>query len=150
MNFKIFKNFDLSVLGTYSIGGKVYDGLYYSSMNTTYTGDTWNRHALKRWQKPGDETNVPRVEIGASRTVTDDYLINASYFAIKNLTVGYNLPQSLVKKINIDNVRVFATFDNIAMFNHLDGMDPQYNFSGGIGYTYAPVKTIAFGLEINF
>ena len=150
MNFRILKNFDLSVLGTYSIGGKVYDGLYYSSMNTTYTGDTWNRHVLKRWQKPGDVTDVPRVEIGASKTVTDNYLINASYFALKNITVGYNLPQSLVKKINIDNVRVFATFDNIAMFNHLDGMDPQYNFSGGIGYTYAPVKTIAFGLEINF
>lgn len=52
--------------------------------------------------------------------------------------------------MNIDNVRVFATFDNIVMFNHLNGMDPQYNFSGGIGYTYAPIKTIAFGLEINF
>ena len=150
MNFRILKNFDLSVLGTYSIGGKVYDGLYYSSMNTSYTGDTWNRHVLKRWQKPGDVTDVPRVEIGASKTVTDNYLINASYFALKNITVGYNLSQSLVKKINIDNVRVFATFDNIKMFNHLNGMDPQYNFTGGVGYTYAPVKTIAFGLEINF
>ncbi len=150
MNFKIFKNFDLSVLGTYSLGGKVYESNYQSSMNTTYVGDTWNSAALKRWQKPGDVTDVPRVIIGGSYTATDKYLINASYFALKNITFGYNLPQNVVKSMNIDNVRVFATFDNIVMFNHLNGMDPQYNFSGGIGYTYAPVKTIAFGLEINF
>ncbi len=150
MNFKILKNFDLSVLGTYSLGGKIYESNYFSSLFTTYTGDTWNKAALRRWQKPGDETDIPMVEIGSMKTTTDKALIDASYFALKNITVGYNLPQSLVKKMNIDNVRVFATFDNIVMFNHLNGMDPQYNFSGGIGYTYAPIKTIAFGLEINF
>lgn len=149
-NFRLFKNIDLSLLTTYSIGGKIYEGTYAGTMNVTYVGDTWNSAALRRWQKPGDVTDVPMVEIGGSYATTDRFLIDASYFAIKNLTVGYSLPKKYAEKINMSNLRVFFNFDNIALFSHLDGMDPQYNFSGGTDYTYAPIKTMSFGVELNF
>lgn len=150
MNFKLFKDIDLSVLTTYSLGGKVYESTYASTMNTTYYGDVWNRNILNRWQKPGDVTDVPMVEIGGTYTTTDRFLIDASYFAIKNITLGYSLPEKYTKKINAQNIRVFMTLDNFLMFNHLDGMDPQYNLSGGTDYTYAPIKTMSFGVELNF
>jgi len=41
--------------------------------------------------------------------------------------------------------RIYATLDNIAMFNHMDGMDPQYNFTGSVAYSYTPSRVIAFG-----
>lgn len=150
MNFKLFKDIDLSVLTTYSLGGKVYESTYASTMNTTYFGDVWNRNVLGRWQKPGDVTDVPMVEVGGKYTTTDRFLIDASYFAIKNITLGYSLPEKYTKKINAQNIRVFMTLDNFLMFNHLDGMDPQYNLSGGTDYTYAPIKTMSFGVELNF
>ncbi len=145
-----WKGIDLSVLTTYSIGGKIYDGLYAASMNTTYSTDTWNSNALRRWQKPGDITDVPRIEIGGQYTTTDRFLVDASYFAIKNITLGYTLPKLWVNKIGLSNVRVFTSVDNLALFTHLDGMDPQYSFGGSTDYTYAPNKTWSVGLEVKF
>ena len=144
-----WKGIDLNILTTYSIGGKIFDYLYEGSMNTMYVGNTWNSHALRRWQQPGDITDVPRITIGGTAR-SDRFLIDASYFAIKNITLGYNLPQSWMRKAGMNNVRVFASFDNIALFSHLDGMDPQYSFDGNTDYSYAPNKTFSLGVEVNF
>ena len=145
-----YKGIDLSVMTTYSIGGKVYDSLYRGAMEVQYATDTWSTNALRRWQKPGDITDVPRIEIGGSYAANDRYLIDASYFAIKNITLGYTLPRTWMTKIGLSNIRVFTSVDNLALFNHLDGMDPQYNFSGSTDYVYTPNRTWTFGFEVKF
>lgn len=146
-----WKGFELSVLSTYSVGGLIYDGLYAGSMDNMYYNNNWNTHALRRWQKPGDVTDVPRILVGGASISNDRFLIDASYFAIKNITLGYTLPKSLVvNRAKLNSIRVFGSIDNLALFSHLQGMDPQYNFSGGTGYTYTPNKTYSIGLEINF
>jgi hypothetical protein len=146
-----WKGIDLSILTTYSIGGKVYDGLYASSMNVWYPTDIWHTNYLRRWQKPGDVTDIPRVGIASYyASYMDRNLIDASYFAIKNITLGYNLPRNIIGKAGLQNVRVFTSVDNLGLFTHLDGMDPQYNFSGGTDYDYVPNKTWTIGLEVKF
>ena len=145
-----YKGFNLSVLTTYSIGGKVLDGNYYSSMNLTYMDKTWSQNMMRRWQQPGDVTDVPRAMIKTDTYVTDRYLVDASYFAIKNITLSYTLPKSLVSKAKLNNVKFYGSCDNLVLFSHLDGMDPQYNFSGGTNYSYAPNRTVTFGVEVNF
>ena len=149
-SFTIFKNIDLSVMTVYSLGGKVYDSLYAGSMHMSSAGKNWHSNILRRWQKPGDVTDVPRVEIGASYASTNDFLIDASYFAIKNVTLGYTFPKKWTEKAQISSLRLFLTLDNILMLSHLDGMDPQYNFTGGTSYSYAPTRVISAGLELNF
>ena len=149
-NFVIFKNFDFSFLTTYSVGGKILDSLYKGAMNVMYAGNNWHKNKLRRWQKPGDITDVPKVEIGGSYATTGESLIDASYFAIKNITLGYTIPSRLTEKARIKSFRVYFTADNLALFSHLDGMDPQYNFAGTVSYTYTPSKVFAFGLDINF
>lgn len=149
-SFTLFKNIDISFLTTYSIGGWVYDGLYNGSMYVMYAGNNWHENAKRRWQKPGDVTDVPMLEVGGSYATSDNSLINASYFAIKNVTVGYTLPKRWTQKLDIESVRIYATLDNIAMFSHMDGMDPQYNFTGSVAYSYTPARVIAFGLDLNF
>ena len=145
-----WKGLTLSVLTTYSLGGKIYDSLYAASMNNMYFNNNFNSHALRRWQKPGDITDVPRIEVGGSYATTDRFLVDASYFAIKNITLGYTLPKSWMKAAKLGNVRVFASADNIALFTHLKGMDPQYSFSGSTDYSYSPNKTYSLGIEVNF
>lgn len=149
-NFVIFKQFDFSFLTTFSVGGKIYDSLYGGAMNVNYAGNNWHKNALRRWQKPGDITDVPMIEIGGNRTAVGEDLIDASYFAIKNLTLGYTIPSKVTSKAKMKSFRVFVTADNIALFCHLDGMDPQYNFSGSVSYTYTPSRVVAVGLDINF
>ena len=111
-----WKGIDLSILTTYSIGGKIYDSLYAGSMNNMYYNNTWNVHALRRWQKPGDITDVPRIEIAGSYATNDRFLVDASYFAIKNITLGYTLPKAWMQKARLGSVRVFASVDNLALF----------------------------------
>ena len=145
-----WKGLTLSVLTTYSLGGKVFDGLYQSDMNLWYLSSTWNKNMMRRWQKPGDVTDVPRSTIAESIANTDRFLIDASYFAIKNITLAYALPASWVNKIGMTGARIFGSVDNLALWTHLDGMDPQYNFSGGTDYDYSPNKTYTVGIELNF
>lgn len=149
-DFTFFGCLDLNIMTTYSIGGKIYDSLYAGVMMPMYKGDTFSTNVLRRWRQPGDITDVPRAEINGSYTTSDRFLVDASYFAIKNITLGYTLPAKYAKKINASVLRVSLTLDNFFLFDHLDGMDPQYNFTGSTDYVYSPNKTMSLGLNINF
>ena len=141
---------DFSFLTTFSLGGYVWDSVYGSSMEATYTGDTWNRNILKRWQKPGDETDVPILEIGSSNISADRWLVNASYLAIKSIQLGYTMPTKWTGKAGIKSLRVFALGDNLFLFTKLKGMNPQYNITGGTSWAYTPTRTMSLGIDINF
>ena len=145
-----YKNFDLSVLCTYSIGGKVLDGVYRTLKYGNYVGQAKTKDLERAWKQPGDITDIPRIEIGKNYIVTDNDLINASYFSIKNITLGYSLPSKTLKSWGIENLRFTATGDNLVLFNHLKGMDPQYNFTGGTDFGYVPVRTVSLGIDVTF
>ncbi len=145
-------NFDFSLMTTYSIGGKMLDGNYYNLLYNTYVGQSAHVDRAKAWKQPGDITSIPRIDIHgySNLAITEDQLIDASYFAIKNITVGYTLPANLMKAINFKSMRVSLTADNLYIFTALKGMNPQYNFSGGNGYSYTPSRTISVGLDLTF
>ena len=145
-----FGNFDFSFLTTFSVGGKVYDSVYATAMEVQYVGNTWSSNVLRRWQKPGDVTDVPAVLVNSGRLAADRWLIDASYFAIKSIQLGYTLPVKWTKKAGIKSLRVFATGDNLALFSKLNGMNPQYSTSGGTDFVYAPTRAISVGIDINF
>ena len=73
----------MSILCTYSIGGKVLDGIYNTLLYGNYVGQAKSKMLERAWRNPGDITDIPRIEIGKSYIVTDNSLIDASYFAIK-------------------------------------------------------------------
>lgn len=145
-----YRGFDLSVLMTFSLGGKIFDTTYGSLMDMRNLGYTWSVDMLDRWQKPGDITDVPRLEAGRNTQNDDRFLLNASYFSLKNINLGYSLPKQWVKAAKIENVRLFATGDNLFLVSSKKGLDPQYNFTGTQDYVYAPIRTISFGVDIKF
>ena len=123
-------------------------------MGLSNGNSTWHKDVLKRWRNPGDITDVPRIQLDDYRNwpevASDRYLIDASYFAIKNITLSYILPRTFMNKIGIQDAKVFASGDNLCLFTHLKGMDPQYNFTGGTNYDYSPNRTYTLGIELNF
>lgn len=148
-----YKGFDLSILTTYSIGGKMLDGVYNSLLYSTYVGQAAHKDRLtKAWKKPGDLAELPRIDPNGSARITrtSDELIDASYFAIRNITLGYTLPSRLARSLKLQSLRLAVTADNLHVFTALKGMDPQYNFTGGTGFSYTPVKTLSLGLDIKF
>ena len=142
-----YKGFDFSAMGTYSIGGKIYDYVGYNYYNPLYIGNNFSREVLRAWQKPGDITDVPRVQKEETHTLTDRALLDASYFAIKNIAIGYTFD---MKKYGLNSVRVFMQGDNLAIFSARKGLNPQYNFSGSTDFVYSPNRTISGGVNVRF
>ena len=86
--------------------------------------------------------------VGRLKTVADGFHPGSE---VANMSVlGYNLPKAWMNKAHLNSVRVFGSVDNLAIFSHLKGMDPQYNFAGETNYSYSPNKTFSFGVEVNF
>ena len=145
-----WKGLDFSILTTYSIGGKVNEAIYSSTMNPFYYGQTFHKHLTRAWKQPGDITDVPRVEVGTSSISSDRFLVDASYFSIKNITIGYTIPEKAANYIGMKSVRVYCSMDNLALFTHLKGMNPTYTLTGSTGFVYTPSRSFVAGLDIKF
>ena len=123
-------------------------------MNVAYATDTWHTNSLRRWQKPGDITDVPRIEINGRRaSYLDRYLVDASYFAIKNITLGYTLPHLLTKKIGVDRFRIFGRAENLFTWTKYWGFDPEIGSGAtslGVDYgVYPQARTYTIGFNIS-
>ncbi len=143
-----FYNFDFSILTTYSIGGKIYDYIGYNYMNPLYMGNNYVRDVLRAWKQPGDVTDVPRVQKDQTFTLTDRSLIDASYLSIKNVALGYTFRN--LRTLGLESARIFVQGDNLYLFSHRQGMNPQYNFSGSTDFAYTPNRIISAGINVKF
>ena len=141
---------DFSFLTTFSVGGVTYDSRYAGTREVTYAGDTWSTHALRAWKQPGDVTDVPVLLVNSGNLAADRWLIDASYFAIKSIQLGYTLPAKWTRVVGIQSLRLFAVGDNLFLFSKLNGLNPQESISGGNNYSYTPTRTISLGVDINF
>ncbi len=145
-----WKGFDFSLLFTYSIGGKVYDSVYKTLMEPSFIGQTYHKNVLRSWSAAGDVTDVPKALTTLTTLASDRFLVNASYLALKNISLGYTLPSHLMHKADLESLRVYLSCDSPYLLTHLKGMNPQANFSGSTSYTYTPNRTLTFGIDLKF
>lgn len=130
-NFK-YKNWDLSLLFVYQIGGNIYDA---SAKRQLGVMSFWNSRPeiADRWQKPGDVAAFPRLTLNASTYGLPDYwqyntpmwLYDASFIRLRNLTLGYNLPSVFVQKAKMSSIRVALICTNLFVFTNYPGLDPE-------------------------
>ncbi|MEG1616835.1 MAG: TonB-dependent receptor [Bacteroidales bacterium] len=152
-----YKNFDLSAVFGYSVGGKIYnytrqeydsDGAY-SDRNQMRLQDGWTR-----WEKPGDIATHPVAAYNNksnSNKCSSRYLEDGDYLKMRSLTVGYNLalPQYYVK-----NLRLFFSGENLFTITNYSGVDPEIPPVDGriIGTTttvYPSTRKFMFGINIT-
>jgi hypothetical protein len=115
-------------------------------------GTAWHSDILNRWQKPGDITNVPRIQntLSTNDGTSSRYLFDGSFLNIKNITLSYSLPRQLLSRLGgISGLQVFANVDNAWLFTSHKGMDPQRAFSGTSDFSYTPFRTMTVGLNLN-
>jgi TonB-linked SusC/RagA family outer membrane protein len=146
-----YKNFDLYFLLTFAYGGLFYDGNYASIMLRGSPGIAWSTDIKERWQKPGDVTNVPRLQnaISGQDGASTRWLVDGSYLNIKNVTLSYTLSKSIANRLHMAGAQVFANIDNAWLFTAKKGMDPQRVFNGTADATYTPFRTFTFGFNVN-
>ena len=141
-----WKNFDLSIMCSMRWGQMINGELlsYMDDKNQPVCYDYWT---------PTNPTNAyPRHEIGASPTGAQKEAmryVDGSFFKIKNITLGYSLPKSVLNKINMTRFRIYATVQNPFIWSKSDmlkGMDPENNASD----KFPLYRTLVFGVNASF
>ncbi|RIV21438.1 TonB-dependent receptor [Fibrisoma montanum] len=147
-----FKGITLSGLLVYQIGGKVYDGAYAALMSAGGYGSAKSVDILRRWQKPGDVTDVPRMDAGRTAdfdAASSRWLIDGSYLNIRTVTLSYGLPSTLARKLFLTNAQVYLSGENFLILSRRKGMNAQQNFGGTTGNVFSSAKSLVLGLSLS-
>lgn len=148
-----YKGLSLSVLFIYQVGGFIYDAAYASLMTSSGYGAAKHADILNRWQKPGDITNVPRVDVGRSVDFdggSDRWLTDATSLNLRNISISYAVPSKLLKRYHVQGAQIFFNGENLALWNKRKGMDGLGDFSGVTGNTYSFYRNFVGGLSLTF
>lgn len=166
-----YKGFDLNVLFTFSYGNYILDIGERNAMELdNSTLRNYRSEILNRWQKPGDVTDVPKVQYygpaNRDRFYTTRWLHDASYVRLKTLTVGYTIPQHICQKIKVSTLRIYVMGQNLLTFTKFPGWDPevasvsmktdQGSYQGNnLSYATAnnsipQIRTITAGINLTF
>ncbi len=90
-------------------------------------------------------------EVGLGSIPNTGYMLNAAYLRLKNLTVGYTLPQSLTTRANIERLRIYFSGENLAEWSELsDYFDPESVTDDGTGYRYPFQRRYSVGINVSF
>jgi len=169
-SFMSWKGFDLSIVGRFSVGGKVFaswqgangvegtDNPAMSPASTSVGEQYFNVReyvALNYWKGEGTSNTVPRpirtgvhtgYNTGYNSLSSTRYLEDASFFKLQTITLGYNLPTRIVNRIKINALKIFVTAENLLTFSNYSGYDPEASFSSSPSNSNYGVD---FGVEPN-
>ncbi|MBN2174079.1 MAG: SusC/RagA family protein, partial [Bacteroidales bacterium] len=140
---------------------------FWGQYNRPYNNlPTW--HLNNYWTEDNPDAYLPRYagynqSTGWGNVVTDRYLQNIGYIRLKNLQIGYALPQQWVSKIKIQNAQIYLTGENLwcwsPLYKHTKDFDVT-NTAGsdadltsgtsGDNYSYPLMKSFSLGLSITF
>jgi TonB-linked SusC/RagA family outer membrane protein len=156
-----YKNIDFSFTFQGETGASIYNwgGGFQESSGDFFDNQTVSQ--LNRWQNPGDITNVPQARFFGSNGTLDStrYMEESDFIRLRNLTLGYSIPDSVLDKLKMDRFRIYLTGLNLLTITGYDGYDPEStadffgnnNISAGIDfYSAPPARTISIGFNIDF
>jgi hypothetical protein len=118
---------------------------FFSGGNYVYNGTkaglrdmrSWNnsKEALTRWQKAGDQTNIPRIVFGdnisnGSGVVMTENVEKGDFLKLRNITIGYSLPKSVTDRVGINSFRFYAQVMNAFTWTSYTGYDPEISSNG--------------------
>lgn len=155
-----WKNFDLNIFFQGSQGNDI---LSYTLMELNLLAGINNAttDALNRWTPSNTDTDVPKAVVGRTRRVSTRWIYDGSYIRLKNLSLGYNLPASVLNNLNISKLRVYVSAQNIFTVTNYPGYDPEVNYNSGgstngnrnVGLDYGSypnAKSYTLGVNIGF
>ena len=175
-NFK-YKAFDLSFMFYLSLGSYTFN---YHRYTKSFVGDGRNNVTAdiyeNSWKKPGDIAEYPQLRWQDKYNYDDNgndkqnvtyikhdaghtkYLEKSAYLRLRNLTLGYTLPQRICSKINIDALRVYVSAVNLFTITSFNGYDPEVrvknqtgaNAQGAVFSGSEMPQTRIFSAGINF
>jgi TonB-linked SusC/RagA family outer membrane protein len=144
-----FKAFDFSTFFSFANNYSRYSNESYFLTNVGNIG-AYNQTTslLNYWQTPGQVTDVPK--LGTLRQFNSQDIYDASFIRLRNVIIGYTLPQNLVKSIKfISGVRLYVQGQNLYTWTKWPGFDPEDN-NNIAQFEYPATRQFTFGLDVKF
>ncbi|HNX89704.1 MAG TPA: SusC/RagA family TonB-linked outer membrane protein, partial [Paludibacteraceae bacterium] len=150
--------FDFSILFSYQLGGKMYDGTYEALMhNGDGKGTNWSMDILNAWTPENPTSDIPRLN---SLDVSYQYqssrfMVSSDYLSLNSLILGYTIPKAITSKWQIASLRLYVSGDNLGLLSARQGLDPRQVLGLGSSttsgnYSYSQLKTLSGGITLNF
>lgn len=152
--------FELSVFFQFSLGNDVLNLTNSSLLNAGEDiSSNQTTAALRRWEKPGDITDVPRYILNNTYNnyLSSRFLENGSYLRLKNISLGYFLPQKIANRLFFERLKVYVSGVNAWTYTKYTGGDPEVStLDGSVTaqgidfFTLPQVRTILVGINATF
>jgi TonB-linked SusC/RagA family outer membrane protein len=154
-----FRNFDLTAFVQFSQGGQIYNANRIFMDQYGSGGDNHTTRALRRWTPENPNTDEPRAVWGDPNRNTrpsDRFIEDGSYVRLKNLVVGFRLPDALAARAGFRTARIYLQGQNLLTSTRYSGLDPEVNFAGNAAvlrgtdfYTLPQARTITVGINVG-
>ncbi len=154
-----YKNFDISSFFYGSQGNEVMNYVkWWTDFYPSFQGAKSTALLNDSWTSSKKDATVPIAENASNFSnngiVNSYYLEDASYFRLRNLSIGYTLPSSFLNKVKIDRMRIYIQGTNLFTITKYTGLDPEiigaddsYGVDEGL---LRAVRQIIFGVNVNF
>lgn len=151
-----YKNLDLNISTEWTVGNEIMNvGTF--SLNGFQPDENLLRDFYNNRWTPDNSTNeygVFAVNNSTSKYASTYYVENGSFFRIKTLTLGYNIPSPKLSRLNIRNVRLYASINNLNTFTNYSSFDPEITSNNQLlrsfdVVTYPRARTFLLGLNVS-
>jgi len=121
-----YKNFSLVTFFHYRLGQKIINQTRLES-ESMYGTDNQSKAVLRRWRNEGDDTDIPRAlwKYGLNCLGSDRFVEDCSFLRLKTLSISYDLPKTICKRIKTNSINVFLTGYDLLTWTNYTGQDPE-------------------------
>lgn len=153
-----YKNFKLDIGFAYQLGGLTYDGVYRSLMAADLSlGRAMHPDQHRAWRKPGDVTDVPRLDASSSNYATlisDRFLVSSTALSLKNVSLSYSFPKTLCTKLRLSGLSLTVAGENLFLWSKRRGLNPFADYptddNSYVESGYAIARTFTTSLNVSF
>lgn len=150
LNLK-YKSFDLLVFGNGTYGNEV---SYAAMRSYNNLQNTLKHYYDNRWTPNNKDARYPRPAMMYDKILKSSaFVYDGSYFKVKQIQLGYNVPGKLLKKVHVSSARIYVSLDDFFVFTDYPAFDPEVSMSGsalGIDYAQYPgYRKVVFGLNLS-
>lgn len=154
-----YKNFDFTAFGQGVLKHKVWSNSF-TAQNFDRENSTLRTYHLDRWTPDNPNAKFPKTRMGTGACdcgINDQFssfwLEDASYFRLKHVELGYNIPYQILRKVNFESARIFVSGENLITITNYLGYDPELATGTGsrlVEGRYPLSKVFNFGINLNF
>ncbi len=147
-----YKGLELEVFWIFSFGNEIYNNDRQNVENPAYLVSGLSRDLLREWRNPGDITEIPRATSDYQLPNTNYFLENGSFWRLRNVRLSYEFQKSLLSRLKINSLRLFAQGQNLYTYTKYRGYDPEVPPGGTAvnnGAQYPTLKTITVGINVG-